>query len=500
MRSDSPEISVLDSSHGDLKRRVHNPELPIYPQSGIVQSSLVHRRHATEPHVPSSQTPPSEHARAATDDIRITHPHVGQRSEPQRFVPTSPVPMSNPSLLRKAAPRAQVPVSIHEADGSVPDGIRVNLPSTVSNGVEDMTGVGASGFSPDVFYTTSPFGAVDSTGRPVSPAAPVPIHTSSGQRFVTPSNRPRNHLRPVSTRAKTPPLLVSNPPSPSSSPPRTTLIQQHKDAVAYSFPPGTNDSGHWKASEAPPLLGLGTFRDSAFSANSEITEVPIKWTGIGNGFPRNATEVDEQRPKLSTEKRVSSLGPVLPGGWQPTPIEEKPEENGGVTNTQFPATSSGDKNGGAKTPIHEVASRITSPEVSDPDARLRKSEAALVGVIAQTSPPPLPSQLESKDMDSPSSGRGQGWVLVNVGATEGTTVAAQPPSQSSSPLSPSSQVGRKQPTSEQATTSPQAKAIAIIDAIEANRGSDAASPVKKRFFGLGRKTSVGSFKVFLRRS
>lgn len=99
---------------------------------------------------------------------------------------------------------------------------------------------------------------------------------------------------------------------------------------------------------------------------------------------------------------------------------------------------------------------------------------------------------ETISADSPSSGSGQGWVLVNVdgagGAPQADASATDLPS-----VIPAN--GNEQPV-----MSPQAKAIVIMDSVETKNKSRAntvestetKSSTKKRFFGLVRKSSVRS--------
>jgi hypothetical protein len=497
----SPAPSILNSSHGEIKRKpVHSPE---HPYLGSPQSSASqHRRLSTEPNISTSPPPPFQHVRAVSDD-RNMHHGSAQRKDSYK----SPVLSSSPTgVLRKPAPRAQVPVSVINEIDAGNEGFRTNLPSVISNTAENMTGVGATGFSPHIYYTTPPFSGADSSDRPVTPISPTPIHALNMRpRSATPPSRARSPLRPVSSRAKTPPLLVSHSPSPPSSPTRHTPVpyehQQQKDPMIYQSPNDTPASGQSSAAGTPALLGPGAFRDSAFSSNSEASyEIPIKWAGIGDMLDPDQTH-QTARSKPSIENRVSSTGPMLPGGWQPTPIEEKYEEEGGMMNGQ--PTSDPDADEDAKTPIHEVVSRVVSPEMNEPDVRLRKSEAALVGMVAETMPP-KPKELQG-------SGTGQGWVLVNVEGSNSPTFGESdsPPhvlSRSPDLLSPTSQSSGgpntpQHPSSAHATMSPEAKAIVIIDAVGANNksrsatsqdGSNMSSPVRRRFFSLGRKSSVST--------
>ncbi|KDR85162.1 hypothetical protein GALMADRAFT_204710 [Galerina marginata CBS 339.88] len=415
-----------------------------------------HRRLATDPISPTPHSPVVQHARAATES-------------PQRPLLPSP----QPQVLRKPAPRAQVPVSVVQ-DSDIPDEshpLRAHMPSTISAGVENMTGVGAS---PNIFYSTSPFDAavahLDDSGQISDPISPRPGKGS-------PSDHGRPPLRPVSDRAKTPPLLVSSsaPPSPTKPfmPPVHDQFQSRGDLNLAS----------------PPLLGIGTFRDSAFSSTSDMSyEIPIKWTG-----PLK----DETRAKSS---RVSS-SPNFPGGWQPTPIAEKSEDE-----TQ---NSPSDEKKNNTTPIHEIGSRFDAPEVIKPDMPLRKSEAALVGIIHSTSPaPPVPRREKSevREAQTPSNG-GQGWVLVNVdnasspGPAEGHDGVRSDVSSTQLPGPLLNGVAKSDATPSPPVEQPSsaAKAIVIIDAMDSkHKKSRSTSGPKqtgegssgvRRFFSLNRKSS-----------
>ncbi|KAF5377663.1 hypothetical protein D9615_005253 [Tricholomella constricta] len=459
VRQDSSAPSALSGSHGDIKRHAQSLEFSGLQQSGSTPGSYSqHRRLATEPNSAVAQPYTPQHVRAATEDgtgFQFTH---GYRSHPH-FATDSQMSQS-PALLRKPAPRAQVPVSVvHEMDSSTMEAIRTNLPSMISSGVEDMTGVGATGFSPDVFHTASPLGNSETPAVPVSPAAQAPANASSKHRSITPPNRPRSPLRPVSTRTKTPPLLTSSVPPPAQSPP---ALGQDADAPTLQ------------------LLGPGAFRDSAFSSTSDTSyNVPIKWTGIGEALAQDqAAKLGENESSSTpTNERASSLGPMLPGAWQPTPIDEKHEDTDG----DMASPTFEEKHGGPKTPIHEVTSRVASPELTRPDMHLRKSEAALVGLIAETTPHPLPSMAKGTGVDSPSLGSGKGWVLVNI---DGADAAPQP----SGIACPSTELSH--PAVEHTMPTSQAKAIVIMDAVDTKNKSrttgqdspDPASPFKKRFF------------------
>ncbi|KAG5654745.1 hypothetical protein H0H81_003753 [Sphagnurus paluster] len=442
LRQDSAVPSALNSSNGDIMRRadfshLHQPATPI-------ASYNQHRRAATEGNAPASLPLTSQHVRAVTDEGTGFHVTHGYRTEPQ--FDDSPVP--GPSLLRKPAPRAQVPVSVHEVDHPTMEAIRANLPSTISSGIEDMTGVGATGFSS--FYS----------GTPVHASRTTLSHSRSE---TPPGNRPRTPLAPVTTRPQTPPLVATNNTASSSS--QSPPAPVHQDSVGSQ------------------LLGPGVFRDSAFSSNTDtIYDVPIKWSGMEKAVgPIQHPKPDHEGRSRPPNKRESSMGPILPGGWQSSPIEEKAEE---TTISQNPDSPTSDSHNGSapKTPIHEVTSRAT-PELTRPDMYMRKSEAAVVGMISDTSSPALPARRKVSRADTPNFlPNAQGWVLVNV---EGTAGLPQPASNASQPAASGSEA-KLAPT--------EAKAIAIMDAVDSrNRSKTNAQDVtltpKKRFFGLGRKNS-----------
>lgn len=408
-------------------------------------SHSLHKRQATEPTVPVQSVVGSKHARSTSE---------------------SSSPASTPSnILRKAAPRAQVPISVRGSDilddvEAAP--LRAYLPSIVSSNVENMTGVG-SGRSPPIFYQTSPLDVAGAhVGQNLSPTRPpLPIMPQGSpivSRQITPNYQPASP-KPKSMRGKIP-----TPPGPSTpSPPGSPANSQPGTPVA-ELNPGS------------PLLGASAFRDSAFSSATEFSrEIPIKWTGpLADDVFQG--KLEQGYPKTN---RVLST-PVIPGGWQATPVSEKGDEGEWKTPVQG-------------TPIHENEQRFESPEIVRPDFDLRRSEAALVGVIKSTSPtPPIPSPSKAP------AGGGTGWVLVNVDAPK----AAMVPFKQSKPA-PTSQPSDSTTMSESsnaaaATTvphhpSPEAKAIAIVDALETRSKKNSMKKDDsgvKRFFSINRKNSV----------
>jgi hypothetical protein len=390
-----------------------------------------HKRFATEstPHLPS------QHSQAITDSpLRSQHPAV---------------PSPQPHLLRKPAPRAQVPVSVFR-DSDTPDEhhqvFRAHMPSIISTGVEDMTGVGAVGLKQDVSSTSSP------------PATPQP---KAGGRAA----HERSDFR-LRDKVATPLLLTSTPPK--------QLPQSN----------AKNEKSIHNDLSSPPLLGMSVFRDSVFSSNS---------TTPSGSYKKDA--------KPEQEPSYSSSGLIFPGGWQSTPVDEKVEEETEIS------TSMSAGNGAASTPIHENDCRIEAPAITTPDMSLRKSEAALIGMIASTSYAPSRMKESQNSLRNGS----QGWVLVNVEGSNAVrpvfgSESARPndtatprPTDPNSPLSASASTPHtsKSPASEQ--PSPAAKAIVIIDAMDSKQKKRSTMQPKesgegrtglKRFFSLNKKNLV----------
>ncbi|KAK0465403.1 uncharacterized protein EV420DRAFT_1514178 [Desarmillaria tabescens] len=396
---DSPVPSILNSSH----------------PSFTIPSSAHHRKLTTEPStIPRSPSP--LHPRTVTDG-----PHRPHGGSPLNHLPTASSSAS--PALRKPAPRAQVPVSVHDdAEG---EGYRANLPSTVPSSVENMTGVGAS-TAPGAFYSTPPFQAELSPR--ISPAA-------SGYPTSLPISDPI-------LRSNTPPLVSAR---------QTRDLSPHIEAQADAVVKSNSSS----AAGSPPLLSPGVFRDSAFSSNTEIsTEVPIKWTG----------KIAD--PMVAETEAPPSTSPKFPGGWQTTPIEEK-DEVASVTSGVMPEHSASQEQ-----PIQDVPHRIASPVFSEPDEELRKSEAGMIGCLSSS--PSLSPKGKEKDNKS---GK-QGWVLVNVeGGSASSPMAAthtdrqleETGSQGSRHTAQqgSNDAGMTMPISGKPTASPAARAIAMVDAVEA---------------------------------
>ncbi|KAF8213383.1 hypothetical protein K438DRAFT_1803883 [Mycena galopus ATCC 62051] len=328
------------------------------------------------------------------------------------------------------------------------------MPSTVPEDAQNLTGVGASGRTPDVFYSTSPF------DRNQAPEASFPLILPVEDEDASPpnsfGNSPLGRMSPSDGDGPS----HSSSPHPALTPPLDYPSHSEEAPVHEDF----NASG-----TPPQLLSPGAFRDSAFSSASNSTDdvpIPIKWTGA-------------ERESL----------PPFPGGWQPTPIDEKPEDMGGFDLPEEPIFEEHD---GPTPDVQDVAHRVESPDLQAADLALRKSEAGLVGLIAAT--------------DNPEATEGKGWVVVDVEGQGGEsvprpedTVVASP--EPLSPASPSVLPTSKKDSSgsgRSGAASPSG-AIAAVDAIEAKNKSssksskpsnDSSSSGIRKFFSTRRKNSA----------
>ena len=466
---DSHSFSLLTSLSLTNRSRVKDlwiftgltPEHSLPEEPNTAVSNITRLPLQTEANYPIDV--PQQHKRFATEPIAhlLSPQHSRDTTDgPQRPQYVNPSPQ--PHLLRKPAPRAQVPVSVLQ-DPNIHDEhhqiLHAHIPSTISTGIGNMTGVGAG-----LKFTSSP---------PGTPPTKV-----SGQVA---------HGRSGSDKMATPPLLTSTPPKQTPQP----------NAKNEKLMPSANDFS------SPPLLGMNTFRDSAFSSN------PTTPTTLAGSYKKDVKP--EQESKLNPS--YSSSGPMFPGGWQSTPADRKVEEETGFK------TSMSEEKRAASIPIHENDSHIEAPAIISPDMSLRKSEAALIGMIASTSHvPPISQDDKSRkaSQNSLSSG-GQGWVLVNVessnairsafgsespGPSDATTPRPHESKRPNSPLSTSVSAPNTPKSTVLEQPSPAAKAIVIMDAMDSRKKkrstmepkeSSEGSTGLKQFFSLNRKDSVSEF-------
>jgi hypothetical protein len=451
-------MSVNDSSAEQRKAAaLEPPSLTSSPEGLGIRDHTQHRRFATAPagitppfpHMQQHSPAASPHARAATDNT----PHI---FSPQLQDPPNHQPGK---FLRKPMPGAQVVIESTESPNQAPDKKqkqeKTTLPSTVPSGVENMTGVGTFGHverEPDLIYETG-------NSSPTTDISRVHRKTS---------------------RSPSPPKHGS---------PRMVLIPQAQS------PKGQFEDGKVPSS---PLLDAGVFDvgseclDSGLSTAEEDVkscEIPITWTGAGNDETRDV--VKDLTPKQESAKPLISerisIGPMLPGGWNP--VEDQHYTEG--VSTERDETD-------ATTPVHEVDAHIASPEVMHPDDKERKSQTGLVGFIPSQDSLPLPTHDKNKN-NAPLGGTegdsGQGWVMVSV---EGKVPTQSKSSDSAQSLKTAANIASSPQTNDrpltppkQSSMSPAAKAIVIIDAIEANK-----TKAKSKDSRLSKPTSPSGFRRF----
>lgn len=477
--SDSAGSLNIPSSNGVTLKVDHNA---ISQSPAYVGPVPQHKRHPTAPMgatYPQSQLHP--HSPLAKGHIRSATDRAGP--------PGSLHASSSGGILRKPAPRAQVPVSVNldapmdvePTRGQEQEQFRALLPSVISSTTENMTGVGAAARGGrDPMYTPD---KVDGSyiGRFPSPGGP--ISTPKQPNSPSPPSR-LSPGQPSSTQAKTPPL---SPLSPLTSPgaPHGVLPQQSHS------PQQPDQAGHDKSHTAP-LLASGVFagdilRESAASAASSATdgtdttqEIPIKWTG-GVSVESAGSTGKIERPEGGKLKRVST-GPHVPGAWTGSPDEDSatpasPDEDsetekGVDTSATASQTRALTQEKRPERPLHDVDARVASPElVMNYDDEMRKSEAGLIGVMTSTSPP---EKKEPQPRSPKKEGSGNGWVLVNVEGKPRPQPETQPTNRPGIHARDTSKTMKASESdtpnsSLTATMSPAAKSIVIIDAKEAKR-------------------------------
>lgn len=498
----------------DLRKTNTEPAYTFTEKSHMSPAS--HKRMSSAPQftAPPAYPRASHHGRSSTESYSRPHP-----SSPLSPNSNGKVPYG---VQQKPAPRAQVPLSVaqevNEGDSRDSKEYRVALASSVGS-AENMTGVGAAGHSrrpepdhtgavhpPTVLYTASPGLTYDSP--PKSPEA-------RSRSTSPPADRgPRSHRRSPSD----PPSIGSPSVSTPSSNDHSThgRLSPTSQELSVTVPVQPSSSG---GTITPRLLGSKVFRDSALSARSENTTksyvVPITWTGGDRINEYDGGELDVPKSIAPTTPEIQQDDPLLPGAWALTPESEHEPvihqpANGDARTHDTQSVKSRDR-----TPIHEVEARVSSPEVTQGQQGTRKSETALVGMLAYTTPPvppppppPVPPPPRRASADSKAKereGDGQGWVLVNV---HGKSPAPTPDTSERLPFftpdahppTPTRQVTASDPrAAKQSSMSPTAKAIAIIDAMDAKQrtkspeGKSESTSGLRKFLSLS-KRSKGATK------
>jgi hypothetical protein len=306
----------------------------------------------------------------------------------------------------------------------------------------------------------------------------------------------------------------------------TGRTETPKRAATTSSIPLRSRNSPAKATSQPvtPLLGPGAFRDSALSSNTgQTVDIPSTWPGAGRGNGHSGIG-------------IHSDDHVLPGGWIPTSSESKEIK----VLSNHPESNAHDHALGSPHNLEpeEQEVKVGIPELVRPRRRLvRSGEATLVPEApradihrtrdADRHHPSMKSVPDRRENDPPKSP--DGWVLVSVGqpSMTGAPHAPKPTSrpglrrkQSFPPTklqkSPQSGSPHSYSTGSQGTTtgspdgrghkksssnpipssmSPAAKAIVIIDAMQAKRkatSGDAPQSSFRKFFSLSRPESPKS--------
>jgi len=165
------------------------------------------------------------------------------------------------------------------------------------------------------------------------------------------------------------------------------------------------------------------FRDSAYttgtSTNDWKSEIPIRWT------------TSSQLQRDLSRGHESATAHLLPGGWKPSPVEEKEEDvaNGFTEDHDFPIPSYQRR----VIPERHNADSPRSPEIIEQEDMGRLGRVGVVGVYGEPEPEVRKERKPSK-MTSPQEGRplrvsdssvtrvppnklrrlSEGWVMVNV--------------------------------------------------------------------------------------
>ena len=462
------------------------------------------RSYQTPTHSPTVNNWPS-HIRAATEHSLA---HLSHN-------PPSSASVSSPSILRKPAPRAQLPVSVAHSTASndnVHDGailsshsapseeLRMELQSSVGSAV-DMTGVGTQKYlrtgehDKSLYQQTSRFHSMS----PGAANSHYPNMSTSVMQALQPSGSPQG----VQTTG------------------RAETSSTKRAATISSMPLRSRNSPPVKATPQPvtPLLSPGAFRDSALSSNTgQTSDMPSTWPGTGR-------EIGPSGSGLIRDPREN----LLPGGWIPPSVETKEIKALGDHPHELNAHDFALRSSPNLEP-EEQEVKVGIPELVRPRRRLARSGKAMVVTEAPRAdiqrttdadrlPPPIKLTPDNRrGYDPPKSP--EGWVLVSVGqpsmtrAPQGPKPTSQPnlrrkqsyppgaSQKSSSPYSTGSRgapagvpVGsghKKSPSTPNSSMSAAAKAIVIIDAVQAKRKPPSGESSFRKFFSLSRPDSPKS--------
>ncbi|KAH9025864.1 hypothetical protein EDB85DRAFT_2149479 [Lactarius pseudohatsudake] len=411
--------------------------------------------------VPANSTPssnPRGHTRAASsNNISSTGPNS-----------------SKSGVVRKPAPRAQLPVSVAQSTASndvIPDPetptqraeeLRMELQSSVGSAV-DMTGIGTHKFghgpqgeADESVYQRMPSRLYGNLHFPGTSAPVVkPPQTGGHPRGAQPFGGATRRLDAQPTTRE------ANPHSRSRPSPQKSASQQ-------------------SGTPTPPLLGPGAFRDSAISSNtSQTLDGPIAWIGAGKENGHSGSGPRSRDPKEN----------ALPGGWISARIKESnvpgdPKESHRHKHAMTPLSQPEEQEVKAATPELPPRAEIHGARPAD------RLPAPALG-MRDHNPAKVPAE---------------GWVLVNVGHPGAP--GAPPPQATNPPLQhglqrkrsfPPMSSQRPPPTHSPYSTGSRGApaeltAIVVFDAIEAKRKAatgDTSQSGFRKFFSLARPDSPG---------
>jgi hypothetical protein len=461
-----PRTASADGSNIDFRKAVTMPEPQLYIQADREKANdSQHQRAASAPAGPPSvsraQSPQGQssgfHTRTATDSSRN-----------RAVLPSAPLTRNPGSFLRKPPPRAKVPVSV-SAEGPDDQGHgrrqeRSELPSIVSNDLENMTGVGTTSCAgraqhQTVIYETEQ----DASGRDLRSRSTSPQSDTQAQ----------DHPRPGS--------------------PQRSSAQQSSSAALL----GSKVFG----------VGASVLRDSDFGENGDAAdvlscEIPIMWTGgkAEGGEGRILVEGSEGKVRLATQRSLSAE-PSVPGAWAGTP-----EENGDAAQ-EVGAQSSQRK--ARMTPVYDVDAHVEMPDLTRVEAEKKFSQVGIIETPVLQSAPPQTHTTGSKDKDKEAGGQnsrkerkgkqndgdgsGQGWVLVTVESKSQLRDKPLGRTHSPDPMTGRETKANGSPnatSASKASTSAAVKTIAIIDALDSKRTKEPKETILARSTGLRRLFSV----------
>jgi hypothetical protein len=466
------------------------------------------RSYQASAHSPTTTNRPS-HTRAATEGSLAALSH-----NPHNLPPIS----SKSGIVRKPAPRAQLPVSVTHSNGSnynVHDGESPSAPSAPSElGIElqssvgsavDMTGVGTQkyGREPD----TSLYQQAPSKSYSVSPG--YTHHYPSMSASIMKASQPSASPPGVQTTGRTERSSTTREPHTSS----TSLRSRHPPVKTTPQP-------------VTPLLSPGAFRDSAISSNTgQTVDMPSTWP-TGKEHAHTGSGTRSRGPKEN----------VLSSTWVSASVETKASPTTG----DYPDGSHA-HNHALRPPLNlrpeEQEVKVGVPELVHPRHRLpRSGEATLVAESPRVDahrtkgmsqlPSPTKLTLDKRDNESHKT-PAEGWVLVSYGQPSATSVPQVPKPTSRPSLrrkqsfpptrlqkpplvrSPYTTGARGAPVgspvgnddkktasnTNPSSMSAAAKAIVIIDAMQAKRkttSGDAPQSSFRKFFSLNRPESPKS--------